>query len=100
VVGQIQRTTWVRLRKPITHAKHFAKVSHTVDILGRQQLNEMILRVVAGKGMQREAYHSWGHRKLSCIEELTSSIGDSIPENVVSNITLYSSRIDLKGHDE
>ncbi|KAK6542631.1 hypothetical protein TWF694_006574 [Orbilia ellipsospora] len=46
-----------------------------VDILGRQQLNELILRVAAGKG-------------------------DSIPEKKISDIDLYSSRIDLGGMEE
>ncbi|KAF3941241.1 hypothetical protein ABW19_dt0207754 [Dactylella cylindrospora] len=46
-----------------------------VDILGRQQLNELILRVAAGKG-------------------------DSIPEKVMSNIDLYASRVDLGGMEE
>ncbi|KAF3215952.1 hypothetical protein TWF191_009117 [Orbilia oligospora] len=46
-----------------------------VDILGRQQLNELILRVAAGKG-------------------------DSIPEKKISKIDLYTSRVDLGGMEE
>ncbi|EWC48115.1 hypothetical protein DRE_02694 [Drechslerella stenobrocha 248] len=46
-----------------------------VDILGRQQLNELILRVAAGRG-------------------------DMIPEKKISDIDLYTSRVDLGGVDE
>ncbi|KAJ6260680.1 hypothetical protein Dda_4907 [Drechslerella dactyloides] len=46
-----------------------------VDILGRQQLNELILRVAAGKGQD-------------------------IPDKKISDIDLYSSRVDLGPMDE
>jgi phospholipid:diacylglycerol acyltransferase len=46
-----------------------------VDILGRQSLNDLILRVAAGKG-------------------------DDVGENVVSNIKTYADRIDIREEPE
>lgn len=46
-----------------------------VDILGRQSLNDMILRIAAGKG-------------------------DQIGENVVSNIKTYSERVKIAEEPE
>jgi phospholipid:diacylglycerol acyltransferase len=46
-----------------------------VDILGRQSLNDLILRVAAGKG-------------------------DGIGENVVSDIMKYADRVDIKEEDK
>lgn len=46
-----------------------------VDILGRQSLNDLILRVAAGKG-------------------------DDVGENVVSNIKKYADRIDIREEAE
>jgi len=46
-----------------------------VDILGRQSLNDMILRVAAGRG-------------------------DTIEENIVSDIRLYAERVKIKEEDK
>lgn len=46
-----------------------------VDILGRQSLNDLILRVAAGKG-------------------------EEIGENVVSDIRAYAERVDIREEEE